>query len=253
MANLSLSADEEDGLIIAPSESDKHSPKSELWLVGRLLTDRSINFGAMKNRLADVWRPVKGVLIREIESQRYLFQFFHEFDMDRILEGGPWTFDNHILILQRLKQGEFPTQIPLNLVPFWVQIYDLPFGYISEPIGRQLGDFIGQYLSYDSSNSSGLWKTYMRIRVAVDVGRPLRRCKKINKPGGDSFIVQFKYERLGSFCFVCGALGHTERFCEILFSSKDKNMKGNGVYGYGHLTNALYNPKHQSGCVNIPI
>lgn len=54
MANLLLSADEEDGMIIAPSESDTHSPNSELWLVGRLLTDRSINFGAMKNRLADV-------------------------------------------------------------------------------------------------------------------------------------------------------------------------------------------------------
>lgn len=65
----------------------------------------------------------------------------------------------------------------------------------------------------------------MRMRVTVDVGRPLMRCKKIHKPDGDSFIVQFKYERLGSFFFVCGALGHTKSLCERLSSSNDKNMK----------------------------
>ncbi|XP_073042176.1 uncharacterized protein [Primulina eburnea] len=65
----------------------------------------------------------------------------------------------------------------------------------------------------------------MRIKVDVDIRKPLKRCKKIRKPDGNWFIVQLKYEKLGSFCFVCGCLGHTERFCEIMFSSNDKNMK----------------------------
>ncbi|XP_073051374.1 uncharacterized protein [Primulina eburnea] len=145
--------------------------------------------------------------------------------MDRILEGGHWSFDNHLLILHRLQPGEVPTQVPLNFIPFWVQIYDLPIRYISESIGTKLGDFIGQFMSYDNTNNTGFWRSYMRIRVAVDVRRPLLRCKKICKPGGDCFLVNFKYEKLGSFCFVCGALGHTERFCEKPFSSNDKDMK----------------------------
>ncbi|XP_075486286.1 uncharacterized protein LOC142525885 [Primulina tabacum] len=206
------------------SREKKDKAKAGEQSSGRLLTDRSVNFGAMKNRLADIWRPVKGVLIREIEGQVYLFQFFHEFDVDRILEGGPWSFDNHLLLLHKLKQGKIPTKVPLNLIPFWVQIYDLPVGYMSETIGMQLGNFIGKFLAYYTTNNSGIGRSYTRVRVAVDVRKPLMRCKKISKPGGDCVMIKFKYERLGSFCFVCGTLGYTESFCEKLFSSNDKNM-----------------------------
>lgn len=147
------------------------------------------------------------------------------------MNGGPWTYDNQFLILHRLSQGEVPTQVPLHAIPLCVQIYELPIGYISEAIGKQLGAFIGRFIEYDNSNNAGFWRTYMRIRVDVDVLKPLRRCKKIRKPDGNWFIVQFKYEKLGSFCFVFGCLGHTERFCETLFSMNDKEINKNGVHG----------------------
>lgn len=34
--------------------------------------------------------------------------------------------------------------------------------------------------------------------------------------------INFKYERLPSFCFYCGIIGHSEKFCEALFDSKDE-------------------------------
>lgn len=35
--------------------------------------------------------------------------------------------------------------------------------------------------------------------------------------------IQFKYERLPSFCFFCGRIGHTEKFCEDMFDSPHGN------------------------------
>lgn len=53
----------------------------------------------------------------------------------------------------------------------------------------------------------------MRIRVQVDVRRPLKRKKQIMVRGKCSYV-RFKYEILSLFCFYCGKLGHSDFFCE---------------------------------------
>ena len=68
----------------------------------------------MRNRLVNPWRPGKGIHIKDIPSNRYLFKFFHYVDMRRVLDGGPWTFDNFHLVLQHYKPGDIPATIPLN-------------------------------------------------------------------------------------------------------------------------------------------
>ena len=81
-------------------------------------------------------------------------------DLKRVLTGGPWTYDNHLLILHWIQPGEGPNQIPLNSIDVWVQVFDLPFGYMSKSVGKQLGDYIGSFLEYDSNNSCeyhGFW------------------------------------------------------------------------------------------------
>lgn len=68
-------------------------------LVGRFMCDRSIHVLSMKKRIADIWRPVKGVNIKEAKDGSFLFHFSHQLDMEAALQGGPWTFDSHLLIL----------------------------------------------------------------------------------------------------------------------------------------------------------
>ena len=72
----------------------------DLCLVGSFLTDRNINFIAMKNRLAGLWRLGKGMCIKDLEPNLLLFEFYHEIDLRRVVEGGPWTFDSHIVTSQ---------------------------------------------------------------------------------------------------------------------------------------------------------
>lgn len=48
---------------------------------------------------------------------------------------------------------------------------------------------------------------------------------KIKREGGNWSWVNFKYERMGNFCFVCGILGHTERECNIVYANPDKEVE----------------------------
>ena len=110
-ANISLEEEEEGGLIVVGDEEiddGKERIDSRFCLVGRFLTDKVINFAAMKHTMASLWRPGKGVCIRDLSLTLFLFQFFHEINVKRVLESGPWTFDQHILLVKRLEENEQP-------------------------------------------------------------------------------------------------------------------------------------------------
>ncbi|MBA0873472.1 hypothetical protein Goshw_002653, partial [Gossypium schwendimanii] len=63
-----------------------------------------------------------------------------------------WTFNNHLLVFHRLKDEEDPMKVLLVLSTLWVQVYELPLGLFSKSIAKQLGDFIGKFLEYDSKS-----------------------------------------------------------------------------------------------------
>lgn len=225
MEDLNISGEEDEELVIGEESIDHGEGDVDLCLVGRFLTDQNLNFQFIKSRLAGIWKPRKGVSIKEIGDSRFLFQFYHKLDLQRILEGGPWSIGNHPLLLHKLMIGEVPLQVPLFRLAFWVHIHDLPVGSFSEGVGRSLGNFIGRFLEYDSSNRGATWRTFMRIRVEIDVSQPLKRWKKIRVGQGEPTLAKFKYERLNIFCFICGKLGHTESFCDILFDSSEGEIK----------------------------
>lgn len=84
---------------------------------------------------------------------------------------------------------------------------------MTEPVGKQLGDFFREFLEYDHRNNTSIWSESMRIRIKLDVRKPLKCKKKITRRNGAEVVVNCKYERLGDFCFTCGLVTHTERFC----------------------------------------
>ena len=108
-ASMSIKDEEDDGLIIEGDDIDEGNKVNidyRCCLVGRFLTDKVINFAAMKNTMTSLWRPGKGVCIKDLSPTLFLFQFFHEIDIHWVLESGPWTFDQHILLVKRLDENE---------------------------------------------------------------------------------------------------------------------------------------------------
>jgi hypothetical protein len=173
----------------------------------------------MQERLANLWQPGQGVDISPMamEDNKFMFQFFHPWDMERIYQRGPWLLDNYMLILRKLAFGEDPLTVPLDTTEIWIQIHHLPFGFMTREIGLLIGSHIGKFINYDDLNNYGSWRKFMRIRVAINVNEPLKTDWAFVREQGEVVKVSFKYEKLGNFCYVCGLLGHTENFCSKKF------------------------------------
>lgn len=73
-SRMRLEEEEEGGFVVGSREvvpvANTHV------LVGRFLTDKSINFQAMQNVLASIWRPREGVEIHDLGERIYSFVFF---------------------------------------------------------------------------------------------------------------------------------------------------------------------------------
>ncbi|KAL2935764.1 Sensitive to high expression protein 9-like protein mitochondrial [Bienertia sinuspersici] len=179
--------------------TEEEDQKVELALVARVLTNRSVNNTAFMNTITNVWMPVHGVEPSCIGKNLFYFQFFHWRDKQKVLEDQPWHFDRHALLIGEVNGEVKPSEIQLSTLPIWARVYDLPFkGRGNETNARMIGDKIGSYIGVDKSES--LDKS-LRIRVSIDVHKPLVQKIKIKTRGGG--------ERR-----LCGELGHGEKECD---------------------------------------
>lgn len=84
---------------------------------------------------------------------------------------------------------------------------------MKESVSRQLRDFFGEFIQYYEKNNTSIWRECMRVKIRIDVKKPLKCKKKIKKRDKSEFVVSCKFERLEDFCFACDLVSHTERFC----------------------------------------
>ncbi|MCI02673.1 histone-lysine N-methyltransferase ATXR2 [Trifolium medium] len=68
-----------------------------------------------------------------------------------------------------------PNYIPLDTADIWVQVHQLPFGFMNEQIGLSIDSHIGGSVKYDDINNFSPWRKYMRLRVAINTQEPLKK------------------------------------------------------------------------------
>ncbi|KAH1123255.1 hypothetical protein J1N35_006415 [Gossypium stocksii] len=85
-------------------------------------------------------------------------------------------------------------------------------GVTSEGTTRQLGDFAGKFMEYDTSLVTRGGSNFMRIRVMLDVGLSLKRKKRIS-------MGQNK------FTYATFQLGHGESYCDVRLTLRDQQVE----------------------------
>ncbi|XP_050233442.1 uncharacterized protein LOC126681928 [Mercurialis annua] len=187
--------------------------KTELCMVGRLLTRKPYNLNNMKNALISAWRLARGFNIRDVGDNLFICEFFSKADRGRILREGPWHFDKQIILFEELNGNMQPNNLMLDRCPVWVRIYDLPLNCRGTAAVGKIGAKIGRIIERDDEEGKG-WNMYCRIRVLIDTTKPLMRGTKVINLLGEHCWISFKYERIQNFCYWCGLLDHMEVECE---------------------------------------
>lgn len=169
--------------------------------------------------MASLWRPGKGMYIKQLETNRFLFQFYHEINIRSVIDGSPWTFGRFQLIFERLKEGENPRTLLVNKLDVWVQLHDMETGYMSQRVVKDIRDYAGKFVESDTNIFVGVWREYLRVRVTISLDVPLKRQMKLRKNAETWCWVNFKYEGVPALCFICRMVGHSDKYCAKLFDT----------------------------------
>lgn len=185
---------------------------SRWLLVGKLLADKSFNKESFKRTLGSLWRPKARVTIVEIEHGLFSFAFPTKGERDKVLAGGPWLFDGFLLVLAVADGAVNPYKLALTNQEFWIQVKGLPLAFMTRKMGSIIGSALGDYIVTDQSKKNERLGSYLRIRVSIDVDKPLRRSLRL-RLDGEPIEVDIRYEKLPVTCFWCGMIGHSEGTC----------------------------------------
>uniref|UniRef100_A0A803QGY5 DUF4283 domain-containing protein n=1 Tax=Cannabis sativa TaxID=3483 RepID=A0A803QGY5_CANSA len=108
------------------------------------------------------------VCVSENVDGLFMVTFGCEGDKGSRLEGQPWHFAQSITIFVA-PESSFPiTPDNLHYVPFWLQVYDIPFMCKSHELARFIASKIGDLIEVDRDTIREGSRLYLRLRILLD-------------------------------------------------------------------------------------
>lgn len=165
--------------------------------------------------MTGAWKTREGLEVETVGKNMFLFKFECKKDRKWVLKNGPWFFDKQLLILEEPTAKLRTTEVELKNVAFWVRFINLPMGYRNKRAAEKLGNDLGQFLEVDCDKDEQCWGNNMRMKVLLDISKPLRRGFMLKSDEiSNECQVSIRYERLPEFCFKCGWIEHVAKECE---------------------------------------
>jgi hypothetical protein len=116
-------------------------------------------------------------------------------------------------MIQDYDGKEDPVKISVDGLHVCAQIHGIPELYRKVHIVDDLARRIGKAREVQMNPKLHYEGNYVRIRVLVNVGRPLTRVVSLNVEGEGKKLLFVKYEKVPFFCKHCGLMGHNHEEC----------------------------------------
>lgn len=233
--NVEFTEEELNGVVIPDDEWEEGVGGLSLLLVGQVMGRRPIHWDNFTSLVSKLWSSTLGVEVKRLsKDNRFLFSFKHIKDKLRALQGGPWHYNKHLIILGEVPMIGSPELMELRLTvcDFHVRVKGLPWGRTSWKIAECVGNTIGEFRDVDLNVDGSNPHAYLRIRVGINVEKPIPRVTDhISSSKGEQIQLSLSYEKLPNFCYFCGVMGHTVKDCPCQYEVEGDIVNAPRRYG----------------------
>ncbi|XP_042942827.1 uncharacterized protein LOC122277010 [Carya illinoinensis] len=150
---LHLSQEESKVFHVSAEGKSGNSTRWKYFIIGGILVDKGISHEAFRVTMSQVWKLDGWVQFKDLGNHKFLIEFKHLADKDRVLGGRPWFFDRNLLSLQEVDERMPMNSVNFNFEPFWVQLHGVPLAAMTVEVGTQLGAAIGEVIRVDADSN----------------------------------------------------------------------------------------------------
>ncbi|KAJ1379424.1 hypothetical protein SESBI_46904 [Sesbania bispinosa] len=161
----------EGSTIVLEGEEEGNLELAKRSLVGRILWEKPLNRGAVKQILSKAWGEEQDDLkITDLGVNIFMFTFSDLRKAKGVMERGPWNVMGHLISLQYWVPQVSIHEIAFDWVTLWVQLHSLPLEFMTTRNVAKIAAHLGEVYEIEDPRVDGvLLRSFMRVRVAVNV------------------------------------------------------------------------------------
>lgn len=167
----------------------------------------------------------------EIEDRKFLFEFHHDSDKERILNKQPWLILGNTLLIQEITEDNFMDDIDPSLLPIQVTLSSLPVDYASWQDIKGITNLVGQedrgtpFGGHIRRNLGYNLKIWFSSKSSLPTAVP------VTTISGREALVKFIFENVPSnFCYSCFTIKHDTATCPRSRLTNSNNISSNLLY-----------------------
>lgn len=112
--------------------------------------------------------------VRNAGDHILIFEFENAEEVEIFLASESWSFDRHLVVLQKLANAIPIHDMALNIVSLYVQVHNIPISFLSRGVAEDLCDVVG-IVDRSTSDAEVERGSFFRVRVQMDISLLLRR------------------------------------------------------------------------------
>ncbi|KAF7815044.1 uncharacterized protein G2W53_029013 [Senna tora] len=168
------------GVTIDPEIINKQRQFWQHCLVGVLYDEGPVQDFHMQASINEYWHLQNPVRVVGRKKNIFMFEFDNVFDKNFMVQEGPWTVQNKLLILKNCQPNIILEEYKVHEIPIWVEFWGFPLEYYVASVAEEVGNMVGDVLQVDFSDQGFRNLRYLRFRCGC-IGHLARESRKSKK------------------------------------------------------------------------
>ena len=204
--------EEEDKPIILSNQPQFYAiERNSRSIKGRFLNPDNQRMTKWILEMPRIWRLYDRVRGIALSRDHFQFIFNNEADLLEVLKTCVWTHDDWCVVMERWIED--PPLDYLGFLPVWIRLRNIPFNHYTQATIATIASRIGKIIEFPFEEEQAQSRDFVRVRVRLDVSKPLRNFKEVQTPTGSLVKIGIDYERIRKRCFHCQRLTHDKSNC----------------------------------------